>query len=238
MKIYRIKDWDELYENNRTRGMKIMQWIPVPNMQDGDGYITLVERKNGAAYLGAWLAILQVASKCKVRGTLLRNGTEPHTPDTLSRIARISPEIIESALEILVNECKWLEIIEQHEGAGDAQFARSLPAVCPHPTDEEGKGIEEKEEKGAPQAPEVVFPENLDCPEFHEAWGKWNQYRSERRLPKLVPTSIQAQLNKLGAIGPPRAIAAIEHSISNNYQGIFEPKAPIGARPQRRGPNI
>jgi len=236
MKVYRIKNWDELYENNRTRILKVMHWIPVPNKHDGDGYLTLVERKNGAAYLGAWLAILQVASKCQERGTLMRGDGTPHTAESIARITRISADTIEAALEILTNECKWLEIIGQHDSAG----IRQEGAAEAHPTDEEEKErIEEKEEKEA-HAPAVVFPPAIDCPEFRTTWEKWQRYRSERKLAKLVPTSIQSKLNELGAMGLTRAVAAIEHSISNNYQGIFEPK-PQGGNPKqqnRRGPNI
>ncbi len=61
----RICDWDTLYENNRTRGYKKLNWVPIPNRMDGDGYTELVDHPNGAAHLGAWIAIVQVASRCE-----------------------------------------------------------------------------------------------------------------------------------------------------------------------------
>jgi len=69
-----IKNWDKHFENNRTRDLKQMRWVPFPNSHDGDGYTELVEHKNGPAHLGCWVAIVQVASKCDTRGTLLRGG--------------------------------------------------------------------------------------------------------------------------------------------------------------------
>ncbi len=33
-----IRNWSENFENNRTRDLKEMKWIPVPNKHDGDGY--------------------------------------------------------------------------------------------------------------------------------------------------------------------------------------------------------
>lgn len=137
---YSVTRWDECYENNRTRKMVAMQWIPVPNSHDGDGYVELVSRKNGAAYLGAWLAILQVASKGKERGTLVRRNGKPHTAKTIAKITRLDEKIITETLQLLVSEdVAWL-----------CRDGGTLRAPSAHPVDEEGiEGIEgnRKEEK-------------------------------------------------------------------------------------------
>ena len=75
MRVYRVKDWAKHYENNRTAEMKVMRWVPFPNTHDGDGYTQLVSGEEGAAMLGAWVACVQVASKCDPRGgrTPMRN---------------------------------------------------------------------------------------------------------------------------------------------------------------------
>lgn len=117
MKVYRIKDWDKCYENNRTRELKAMQWVPIPNKLDGDGYTLLMEKKNGTAIFGAWIACVEVASKCDPRGTLLRTGEKPHDIDSLSRISRVPKELIKQMLEVCVNECKWIEYIDLRTGA-------------------------------------------------------------------------------------------------------------------------
>lgn len=145
MKIYRIKDWSSRYENNRTRELKAMAWVPVPNSHDGDGYTELVDRENGAALLGAWLVILQVASKCDPRGTLLRDGGNPHDSSTIARMTRIPKEIIEKAISVLVNDVKWLEIIED---SSIPQADAAIPhdgAAMSHPSDEEQNRTEQKE---------------------------------------------------------------------------------------------
>ena len=108
MKTYTVSDWSHRYENNRTRELKRMEWVPVPNKHDGDGYTLLVDRPDGAAMLGAWLAILQVASKCDPRGTLLRDSATPHDAASIARIARLPESTIQTALDLLENECKWL----------------------------------------------------------------------------------------------------------------------------------
>ena len=64
VEVLRVKDWNLLFENNRTRGLKHLDWVPMPNKMDSDGYTELVDHPNGAAHLGAWFAIVQIASRC------------------------------------------------------------------------------------------------------------------------------------------------------------------------------
>jgi hypothetical protein len=127
MKLYRIKNWDDVYENNRTRELKTLAWVPIPNNHDGDGYTLLVDRKEGAALLGAWLACVQVASKCDPRGTLLRRGGCPHDSASLSRITRLPKEVFDRLLPIAEQECKWLESSTVQEGAGIPQDGATIP---------------------------------------------------------------------------------------------------------------
>lgn len=108
MSTYRIKDWNEHYENNRTRELKRLDWVPVPNRMDGDGYTELLDHPNGAAHLGAWLTIIQIASKCEPRGTLLREGGRPHDIHSLSRMSRVPSEVFKEVLPRL-RSIGWLE---------------------------------------------------------------------------------------------------------------------------------
>jgi hypothetical protein len=109
--MLRIKDWDKHFENNRTRELKKLDWVPVPNDLDGDGYTELMDHPNGAAHLGAWLAIVQIASKCDVRGTLSRKGARSHDAHSLARISRVSPEIFAEAIPRLA-DIGWLEELD------------------------------------------------------------------------------------------------------------------------------
>lgn len=119
---YRIRDWSKHFENNRTRELKELRFVILPNKHDGDGYTELLDHANGAAHYGAWCAIVQVASKgqhpaegcdipagcCECRGVLLRDGARPHDPDTLSRLTRIPASIFAEVLPRLV-VIGWLE---------------------------------------------------------------------------------------------------------------------------------
>ena len=168
MCIYRVTNWSENFENNRTRKMKQMMWVPVPNKHDGDGYTELVDRDNGAEMLGAWLAILQVASKCAERGTLVRDNGTPHTPRTISRLTRLSEPVIKEAITLLCSkDVGWLQVVDNSEVAPSChEGARSA-----HPTDEEGNrmewnGIEGTEGEGSESAaPEIIkmAMEAKDC---------------------------------------------------------------------------
>lgn len=75
----------------------------------------------------------------------------------------------------------------------------------------------------APAAPLVSIPSNLDTPEFKAAWSGWIADRRERRKP-MTDRAAELALRRLAEWGPERAVAAIEHSIANGWQGIFEPQ--------------
>lgn len=113
--MYRIRDWDKHFENNRTRDLKELRFVILPNKHDGDGYTELLDHPNGAAHYGAWVAIVQVASKCDPRGTLLRQSRTPlrdsaeaHNSASLARITRIPKDVFEEAIPRLV-QIGWLE---------------------------------------------------------------------------------------------------------------------------------
>ncbi len=70
----------------------------------------------------------------------------------------------------------------------------------------------------------IVLPFTSDA--FKSAWLAWEKHRKENRK-KLTPTTRERQLAKCGEWGEARAIAAINHSIDNGYQGLFEPSKPV-----------
>jgi uncharacterized protein YdaU (DUF1376 family) len=83
--------------------------------------------------------------------------------------------------------------------------------------------------KAKPEPPALPFP----SPAFAQAVARWMQHRRERRAP-LTPTATAEWLRKCEAMGEARAIAAIEHSIANGWQGMFEPHAVTPKASERR----
>ncbi len=67
----------------------------------------------------------------------------------------------------------------------------------------------------------VGLPENLQGAAFEEAWQSWLAHRREIKKP-MTDRAVAMQLKKLAGWGTERAIAAIEHSIAQDYQGIYE----------------
>jgi len=65
--------------------------------------------------------------------------------------------------------------------------------------------------------------------EFKQSWEDWTQHRKEAKK-ALTATTKKYQLRKLAAMGEARALAALEHSISGGYQGIYEPS--VTGQPQ------
>ncbi len=77
------------------------------------------------------------------------------------------------------------------------------------------------EESNTPLPPkgEIVVPAVLNTPRFLEVWGRWVVYRKEIKK-TLKPSTIDAQLKKLAAMGEANGIAAIERAITNGWTGI------------------
>ena len=118
----KVKDWEIHYENNRTRDYKNLRWVPIPNQLDGDGFTELVDHPNAAAHLGAWVAIVQVASRCDPRGILMRDGGRPHNAESLARITRLPADVFREVIPRLLGSIGWLEAIPQDA----AQFPKTL----------------------------------------------------------------------------------------------------------------
>lgn len=186
--LYRIANWAGIYENNRTRELKHMDWVPIPNKMDGDGYTELVSHPDGAAHLGAWLAIVEVASKCDPRGTLLREGGKPHDSSSLARMSRLPQHVFESVIPRAIH-IGWLtsEVVASsmdtaipHKGAGMPQEGAAKSQASDYGT--ERNGTEEKPPNplaGEPSPETAKGPHGADAdpPGFEVFWQEWPVHR-------------------------------------------------------------
>ena len=147
MKLYSIANWNDYYENNRSRTVKDLAWVPIPNRHDGESYSRLMMRLDAAEIFTAWILMLQVASRCQPRGSLVREGGKPHDSESLAIKTRSKAKWFEKAFEVLM-EVGWLDVltIERQEGVS------VLSASC-QAGDEEWKGREGKESPSANDAP-------------------------------------------------------------------------------------
>ncbi len=223
MILYVIKDWNKLYENNRTRELKKLDWLPLPNKQDGDGYTELVSSRDGASIFGCWIAMLQIASKCTPRGSLIRATGEPHTSQSLERMSRLPARLFSMSFPILV-AIKWVDSVPYENPAPSCD----IPAPpCP-----EEKGTEGKEEnnKGAPDGAVFVreFPEKLKTGRIMAKWAIWQTARRAFKKPKSWAVLFDEQVEWLSQFEEQKVFDILSASIRNGWQGLFEPKGPSG----------
>lgn len=129
---YRIKDW-KLFESAQSRRCKELKWIAVTNKHDGSSFRRLMARKDGLTIFGAWILILQVASRCVPRGTLL-NDDKPLTAEDLHFKTGAPEKDFVKAFEVLSSPpIEWLEIVDSesarstiNKDCSDSESARSV----------------------------------------------------------------------------------------------------------------
>lgn len=230
MKLYSINGWATHFEMRDTKRIDgPMKWIPIPTKTDGLGFARMRQDKRAVDLLAAWHLMLGVAAKQPRahRGRLVRDG-QPLTACDLALMTGFPARIFEHALEFFSQPSPGWLLAE--EFATDA-------ATCGENGLQDRTGQEKTGQKAAPQpAPAPVASLPFASPEFAAAWSDFEQHRRELRK-KLTPRAAALQLKKLEAMGEPRAIAAIRHSVGNGWQGIFEPHS-IGSGPNRGGATL
>jgi hypothetical protein len=174
MKLFSINKWGELFENNRSRTVKDLDWVSIPNRHDGENYTKIVSDKDGAEIFSGWNLIVQVASKCKPRGVLVKDSGQPHDSASLSMKTRAPKSWFDKAFSFISRHTDWLLVKDVSE---DYQHPDSLPPdKC-----EEGNGREGKEGKGNTTGglPKEVEFWNLNCGTLSKALSV-NDDRSKR----------------------------------------------------------
>jgi len=172
--IYRIKRWNAVFENNRSRELKNTHWVAMPNSHDTLGYLTLVALPNGAALYGAWCVLVQIASRCKPRGTLVQDGSRPHTARTLALKSRLPQELFEELFEVLrLPDIEWIEALTDETAAQEGAVIPQEGAVIP----QEGAVI--------PQEGAVIPQEGAVIPQ--EGAGRARAGRKEDSSTEEVP---------------------------------------------------
>jgi hypothetical protein len=82
---------------------------------------------------------------------------------------------------------------------------------------------------------EPNFAESLDTPEVREAWRRFEQHRKEIRhkLTQLASEGARRKLFELSRGQPDVAVAIIQQSIDNGWQGLFELKENTNGKSHR-----
>lgn len=242
--LYRIKDWDALYETAETRKLENLRWVPVPNKHDGLGFRRLAQQRNRCELLAAWLLLVQVASKGRRghRGVLARD-SRPLDAEDLSLMTGFPAPLFEQALSFYSDQRQgWLSVetlgdtpatatsASEQSGGSLASPAQSPVVPADHPARPAESPAEGKEENGmegrrGPDSAPLVVPFSLNVPEFLGPWEQWQAIRRAGKKPKTSWDQYFAkQLAWLEGFGLKIATEIVATSARNEWQGLFEPK--------------
>lgn len=181
MKLYRIRDWSIQFENNRSRTVKELSWVAIPNRHDGENYTAVITSKDGAEIFSAWVLMVQVASRCHPRGSLVRGNGSPHDSASLAIKTRAPKSWFDKALKFLTENTDWVEITELAYGCQDDDTC--LPPSC-QSGDEGGKGMEGNGTGGEGSAFGSASPSGV-----REVSDAWNEVADNVKLPKIAVVS-------------------------------------------------
>lgn len=113
---YRIKNWNQVFENSESRKLKNLNWVPLPNSWEGLGYARVTKHKNAVTIMAAWPLVIQIGSKCPQRG-LLAKVDAPLSVEDMADLTRMPAQIFDRALEALVDPLiGWVEIVQIEKG--------------------------------------------------------------------------------------------------------------------------
>lgn len=148
--MWRIKHWDQHFENNKSREVADARWVPVKNKQDGDGYLSLIEPVDGVACYGAFMAVVLLASRCKPRGLLVQSNGLPHTPETIARKTHVPAALIHKALQRCAEpKVDWVEWIPDADAADLFAGGDAPPGKAPERPPERHPSADASSEKGS-----------------------------------------------------------------------------------------
>ena len=105
-----------------------LNWVPVPTKHDSLAFRRIMSLEDGPAIFGAWILILEIAAKCKVRGKLgelSESGPIEYGPGELAMMTGCPPSLFKRALEVLTSPIVGWIIEDNSEKAKSALGERS-----------------------------------------------------------------------------------------------------------------
>jgi hypothetical protein len=113
---YSIRNWKERFEVAQATKVKSWSWVALPNKHDGLGFRRIMSLSNGMVVYAAWCLMVQIASKCPVRGVLAdENG--PLDANDLSLKTGAPKTSFEQALSALSDKKIGWILVEHYEDA-------------------------------------------------------------------------------------------------------------------------
>lgn len=131
MKTYRIKDWNRVFENHRSRELKALDYVSWPVRSTSEAFKFLMRSQEGVLAFGVFSALVAEAARCPARGVL----ADEKGPITVRRMAlRLgTPEsVIEAAVKLLTSDdVGWLEEFDDATASDPETTERDPSATSP-----------------------------------------------------------------------------------------------------------
>lgn len=169
MPVYRIKDWNVHFENNKSRVIDRCSSVFQPNKQHGLGFRRIMSEADGMAIYGMWTCIVQMCSQQRApRAGWLTEDGKPNGPaisaqDVAMKLARPLAEV-ERCLEMVCSaRVGWMVLTDgplEHGPVTDGKIdggpksAAEVPSRCPQGAPEATDGGQVEGSAGAPRCKE------------------------------------------------------------------------------------
>ena len=169
--LYSIRDWDKHFEIAQSRKADRLTWVAMPNKHDGKSYRRIMRREDGPAIFAAWVLIVEVASKCPIRG-VLADDDGPLTAEDLECKTDCPAKVFEDALAYLSSpEIGWIAGVPTSELPDDSHCNLSK---CPTGQDRTEQDRTEQEavcaETGEPSSAPLADCEPFPCDGNKREW--------------------------------------------------------------------
>ena len=132
---------------------------------------------------------------------------------------------------------------QREERAAKSNASRVTAGVTPPLPDAlPEKRREEKSKQTLPPPPPeaadaIELPAEVDCSAFRSALKEWIVYRDQRK-PRLTPLGLQKIIQEWSKKGVARFVAAVQYSICQGWQGIYENKSEGNRHVSKPGPGV
>jgi hypothetical protein len=171
--LYQVVDWNEHFENAKSRTYEKQTYVCVPNKQGGSGWSNVMGEVDGAAVYGIWMSILQLCSRQRRprEGWLTADGKKSGrrlSARELSYQFRRPIEEIHRTLQVVNSErVSFMRLVE-----GQPEFVNQALKGYPEDTAGPAEGqstdtlrIPEGYPKDSPGIPEGQSTDTLRIPE-------------------------------------------------------------------------
>ncbi len=152
--LYQIVDWNEHFENFKSRKVDMCRYVCVPNKPGGLGFKNVLGEGDGPAIYGIWMLIVQLCSRQRKKreGWLTEDGKRDGRPLSLMELSRAFgrplDEIVRAFEVLTARQVGWIKLVkgvaefqtvrdevsaEYPPGIPEvsARYPRSIPEVSP-----------------------------------------------------------------------------------------------------------